>query len=194
MAKEREVERRKQIDRVQAERDQVEERQRQITAVKDEFFALFGESDRHKRGKALEGVLNRLFATYGVLVRESLTLVGTEGEGIVEQVDGVVELNGHLYFVEMKWWDEPLGVAEISQHMMRVMFRAESRAIIVSASEFTAPAITTCKEALQQKVVVLCTLEEIVMLLKRKKDLSEFFRRKVHAAQIDKNPFLEIRS
>jgi len=22
----------------------------------------------------------------------------------VEQIDGVVEIDGHLYFVEMKWW------------------------------------------------------------------------------------------
>jgi restriction system protein len=30
-------------------------------------------------------------------------IVGASGEGIVEQIDGVIELNGILVFVEMKW-------------------------------------------------------------------------------------------
>jgi hypothetical protein len=83
---------------------------------------------------------------------------GTEGEGIVEQIDGVIEMEGHLYFVEMKWWDKPLGTAEVAQHIVRVYSRSQARAIIISASDFTAPAVTICKEALQQKVIILCAL------------------------------------
>lgn len=194
MNKEREAERKVRMDKVDDERNRIQKKQQAIAALRSELFALFGETDRHKRGKALEGILNRLFETYGILVREAFTLTGQGGEGIVEQIDGVVEMDGHLYFVEMKWWDSPLGVPEISQHMMRVMFRAESRAIIISASQFTGPAITTCKEALQQKVVVLCTLQELVVLLERAGDLKQFFKNKAHSAQIDKNPFCETRS
>ncbi len=55
--------------------------------------ALFGESNSQKRGKSLEGVLNRLFEASGILVREAFTLTGAQGEGIVEQIDGVVEID-----------------------------------------------------------------------------------------------------
>lgn len=65
----------------------------------------------------------------------------------------------------MKWWDKPIGVPEISQYLMRVYLRAESRAVIISASNFTEPAVDLCKKALQQKVVTLCSLQEIVVLL-----------------------------
>ena len=143
----------------------------------------------HKRGKRLEEVLNRLFRAHDILVRDPFVLVGDLAEGIVEQIDGVVEIDGHTYFVEMKWWGSPLGVPEVSQHLVRVYHRAEGRAIIISASDFTMPAVSTCKEALQQKVVILCTLQEIVILLENEGDLKEFFKKKVNAAIVDKNPF-----
>ena len=37
------------------------------------------------------------FFTGGTLLR------GSEGEGVLEQIDGVIEFGGHLYLVEMKW-------------------------------------------------------------------------------------------
>jgi restriction endonuclease Mrr len=170
----------------------VQQRNQTISQLKDELFALFGESDTKKRGKALESVLNRLFQAYDISVRNDFTLVGDLGEGVVEQIDGVIELDGHLYFVEMKWWKEPVGVPEISQHMMRVFLRAEARAIIISASDFTAPAVTTCKEALSQKIVTLCTLEEIVRLLDQHGSLPDLLRRKVDVTIMDKNPFPKV--
>lgn len=95
-----------------------------------------------ERGKILESMLNHMFNVFDIGLRESFVIIGGAGEGIVEQIDGVIEIDGHIYFVEMKWWDKPLGVSEISQHLVRIYHRAESRAIIISASDFTAPAIT----------------------------------------------------
>jgi hypothetical protein len=163
-----------------------------VLKIKNELFSLFSETNPQKRGKKLETVLNNLFKLYGITIREDFTLIGDSGEGIVEQIDGVVEILGDVYFVEMKWWSEPLGVPQISEHLVRVYHRAEARAIILSASDFTGPAISTCKEALQQKIVVLCTLREIVFLLEKEKDLLSFLKQKIHAAQIDKNPFASI--
>lgn len=142
-----------------------------------------------ERGKALEAVLNAMFETYGVLVRNAFALRGADGEGVVEQIDGVIELDGHLYFTELKWWAAPLGKAEIAEHLIRVFSRAESRAAIISTSGFSDAAIATCRDALPNKVVVLCTLEELVHLLELEEDLKKFMRRKIHAAIIDKNPF-----
>ena len=56
-------------------------------------------------------------------MRDAFVLRGSEREGVVEQIDGVIELDGHLYFVEMKWWENSIGVPEISQHLVRVYSR-----------------------------------------------------------------------
>lgn len=192
MTGEREAERQARVAHARAEQDRAQRKQQEIAKVKGDLFALFCETNPQRRGKALEGVLNRLFQTYSVLLREAFVLTGDAGEGIIEQIDGVVELDGHLYFVEVKWWERPLGVPEVSQHMMRVMGRGEARAIIISGSDFTAPAVLECKVALQQKVVVLCTLQEFVSLLERDGDLVKFLKSKVHAAIIERNPYLKL--
>jgi len=193
MSNERERERQQVVAGREEEMRRTQERRRAIEETKTELFALFGEADPKKRGKALETVLNQLFQVYGISVREAFTLTGDEGEGVIEQLDGVIELDGHLYFVEMKWWKKPLGVPEISQHLVRIYHRPQARAIVISASEYTAPAVATCKEALVKgKVVTLCTLREFVTLLETHDDLREFLRAKVNATIVDKDPFPSI--
>lgn len=189
MAKEREETKRELMAQKQAEIEKIRKKKEEIVRVKAELFALFSEKNSHMRGKSLEGVLNSLFRVYGILIREAFVLKGDDGEGVVEQIDGVIEIDGHLYFVEMKWWDKTIGVPEISQHLMRVFCRAESRALIISASNFADPAVKKCKEVLQQKVVILCSLQEIVILLEQEGDLCEFIRKKAQAAIIDREPF-----
>jgi restriction endonuclease Mrr len=187
---ERTQERKQHISQREAEADAARKRRDAIGRLKNELFALFGLADGSKRGKALEGILNRLFEACGILVRDAFTLTGECGEGVVEQIDGVIELDSDLYFVEMKWWKDAIGVPQISEHLVRIYHRSEARAIIISASEYTAPALATCKEALyKDKVVTLCTLREIVMLLECQGDLREFLRKKVQATILEKNPF-----
>jgi restriction system protein len=88
--------------------------------VRLDLASLFSEKDVWKRGRLLEKVLNRLFALDGVSIREAFALRLEDGGGIGEQIDGVVELDGHTYLVEAKWWHEALGVGDVSQHMIRV--------------------------------------------------------------------------
>ncbi len=190
---ERERERQERLQRERTEKEVLRKKHEVLDKLRHDISGLFALKNPQQRGKALEKVLNMLFATSGIGVREAFTLTGELGEGIIEQIDGVVEMDGHLYFVEMKWWKQPLGVPEVSQHLVRVYQRAEGRAIIISASDFTLPSISVCKDALQQKIVVLCTLQELVMLMERKGDLGEFLRKKVQGALIDKNPFVPVR-
>jgi restriction system protein len=133
------------------------ERQGQIEAVKRQLFALFAETDAHRRGKALEGVLNRLFNVYGILVREAFT-VSTTSAGVVEQIDGAIELEGHLYLVEVKWWSTPLGPSETAHHLVKVFSRDGARGLFISASGFTDAAVEQYHDALRQRVVLLMTL------------------------------------
>ncbi|AJE23505.1 MULTISPECIES: restriction endonuclease [Azotobacter] len=186
----REEERHTRLAEVQRVAAEKRERTSRIETAKRELYSLFGAATTAQdRGKRLETALNNLFQAYGVLVCKAFHLVGETGEGIVEQIDGVIELGGVLYFVEMKWYRDPVGKPEISEHLVRLMSRAEVRGIFISASDYTEPAIHTVREFLQHKVLILSTLQEIVRLLEQQDDLAEFLTKKVQAAQIHKNPY-----
>ncbi len=188
---ERDEERRKRLAEQTAHFNAEKDRKAKIETVKADLYALFGEHDAKKRGKALEGVLNSLFAEYGILVREAFTVKGACSEGVIEQIDGLVELDGYLYLVEFKWWNKPLGTADVSPHIVKVFGRGgQARGIFISYSEYTIPAITTCRDALAGGVVIiLCNLQEIVDLFEKEGDLKTWLKDKVTAAVVDRNPF-----
>ena len=194
MHQEREAETRKNFEDKRRETEALKQQQENIAAIRKDFNRLFAMDDAHKRGKLLEGVLNRLFEADGILVRESFTRVAEPGHGIIEQIDGVVELDGHIYLAEMKWLAKPIGVEDVSQHLVRVYSRSESRGIFISYSEYTAPAIDMCKESLSKMVLVLCTLQEFVMLLENDMRLKEFMRAKIQGSIIDKKPYTKVLS
>jgi restriction endonuclease Mrr len=179
--------------RLAPEREAMEQRKKKaaaIEAAKAEFYKLFSsQGSNQQRGKLLEAALNNIFAAYGILVSQAFHLIGEMGEGVVEQIDGVIELGGHLYYVEMKWYAGNVGKAELAEHLPRLMFRAEGRGIFISASGFTEPAIATARDMLQHKVLVLATLSEFIQVLEQQLDLAAFLNKKVKAAQIHKNPF-----
>lgn len=88
----------------------------------------------------------------------------------------------------MKWLEHPVGVAEISPHLVRLFSRSEARGIFISQSRFTDPAIAQSKQALGQKVSILCELEEIVHLLEHGTDIADYFSEKVRAAITERRP------
>jgi hypothetical protein len=191
MTQERErVEAQARADRLKAA-EVARKRSEELEGVKSDLFALFAEQNAQRRGKRLEGVLNRLFKVTGILVREAFAR-SEVGIGVVEQIDGVIELDGDLYLVEMKWWDKPIGVPEVTQHISRLFTRADCRGLIISASGFSDPAIRTCQEALSQRTVVLAELEEIISQLSRDSDLKEWLKKKVASAILNRIPLIKV--
>ena len=167
-------------------------KQHAAAKIRGDLTALFLDMNPQRRGKALEGVLHSLFRHHGISVRDAFSLRSAVSGLEVEQIDGVIELDGAFYFVEMKWLNEPVTVAHVAPHLVRVYQRAESRAIFISASEYTEAAVAMCKDALQQKVVVLVSLEEIVKLLERDGDLVSLLKKKVDFAMNDKRPWVKL--
>lgn len=192
MRQEREEERRRHLETKQQEAKATQERRKKFEAIRNDLCSLFSALNPQKRGIALEDVINRLFEASGILLRESFRRIGEEGQGIIEQIDGVVDLDGEIYLVEIKWLKDKAGLGDVSQHLVRVFTRGSSRGIFISATEFTEAALQTCKDALSQAVIFLCLVQEIVMLLERFGDMKEFFRQKLKAAVVDKNPFFKI--
>ena len=189
-AREKEVQQRlaEQDKKVQA----IAQRHAELDSIRKEMGVLTRETDPHKRGKALEGLLNRLFRHAGILVKEAFTRTEGNGTGIIEQIDGVVEINGDLYLVEMKWYQTPLGPDQVSNHLVRIHGRGQARGIFISASGYTPAALAACRQYMQETVVVLCTLDEIVRLLEDERDLVSFLKAKIVASMVDKNPYHRI--
>ena len=158
-----------------------------LDAVRRDLGALFGISDAQRRGKALEAVLNALFAVEGIGIRQSFT-ISEVGIGIVEQVDGVVEIDGEVYLVEMKWLAERLGVEGVTQHLSRLYHRGDARGIVISASGFTEPAVSCVRQALTMKTVILVELQEIVRALEERTSVANLLQEKIRSAIIDMKP------
>lgn len=173
-----------------AELEQRDLRRRRLDGINRDFCALFGERDAQKRGKMLEGVLNRLFHAHKVLVREAFTLRSLDGARTFEQIDGVILFDGHLYLVEMKWLATPIGPGELGQHMVRVMSRGGCRGMFISSSTFTPAGLDMARDQLQRAPFVLAELQEFLAVLKDDGDLQDMLRRKITAAIVDRTPLL----
>jgi hypothetical protein len=191
------IERQKEADARKAEAAaRAEERLKRDEAIEKALRDLrtaVTEADPQQRGKLLESAINSIFAAYRILVRESFRRVADKAPHAIEQIDGVIVLDGELYFVEVKWLSGRVSVDDVSRHLVRIYHRGYARGLFVSVAEFSAGAEDICREALQKTVVALALLEEIVTVLEERQDLTKFLRAKVHAAQIDKKPFVRVR-
>jgi hypothetical protein len=193
MKQERDAEKDQELTRQHAQQAAAAQRRERIEEVGNKLGTLFGMEDAPQaRGKLLEAVLNDLFKAYGVHVREDFKRRDPESSVVLEQIDGVITLDGSIHLVEMKWLKTPVGVAEFGTHLVRVFGRANASGIFISNSKFTQSVVTQCRDFLNQRTTFLCSLQEIVMLLQRKDDFVGFLRRKSQAAIVDKNPYLEI--
>lgn len=183
---ERARERKQHVKAMQEAADQTVARRLQRTRIKSDLLELFRAENARKRGTDFENVLNRLFSLDGVSVREQFTV--NEDFGTFEQIDGLIAVDQHLYLVELKWWKEPLGPGDVSQHIVRVMTRADARGLFISQSTFTAAAKNSCKTALAHRVITLAELGEIMYLLETDYPIRDWVNAKVTAAIADREP------
>ncbi|MFD8494942.1 restriction endonuclease [Amycolatopsis sp. NPDC059657] len=177
-------------DRLRPQREAAEAAQRrreERQTLYRELVSLFGMANPQQRGTRFEALLNKIFQLDGLGVRESFTLVIDSGQ-VGEQIDGLIELGNQPYMVEAKWWNKPLGVDGVSQHLVRVYGRAGVHGLIISANGFADTAIEQCKTALSQRTVVLAELREVVFILEREGDLAKWLKAKTYAAGVDRKP------
>jgi hypothetical protein len=193
MKQERDAEREQVVARNRAEQAAASDRRSRIESVSKRLSSLFGMDDNpQERGRQLEAVLNDLFKVYGIHVRENFRRRDPDSGIVLEQIDGVIELDGVVHLVEMKWLKDPVGVAEFAPHLVRLFGRSSASGIFIATNGYTTPVIKECGSVLSQRTMILCSVHELVLLLQRQDDLVLFLKRKSHAAIVDKNPYLEI--
>lgn len=162
-------------------------------AVCRALSAALAEPVPQRRGILLEKAVNSLFKSHDILVRESFRVVEDKSPGVVEQIDGVIEVDGELYLTEVKCLTSEVSVDDVSRHLVRVYHRHSSRGLFVSTTPFSRPALGACTEALQRTVITLCLLEELIEVLEHHGDLRRFLKVKIQAAVVDKKPFVRLR-
>jgi restriction system protein len=176
----------KRIEEIQRRRDRIEK-------IKGDLFSLFTETNAQKRGKNLESVLNGYFKVYEILVKEDFKRLGEPGEGIIEQLDGIVEIDNHIYLVEMKWKKDSIGSDDIYSHLGRIYHRANAHGIFISASGYSPSGVTAAKEALvRNALLVMFDLEEFVKIIEGEIDFKNYLRDKIKSAIIEKEPYKRI--
>jgi hypothetical protein len=169
---------------------ELQERKANIERIKKDFFSLFAETDFQKRGKQLEKVLNDYFRIFGILIKDDFKRVGDPGDGIVEQIDGIIEIDNQIYLVEMKWKKESIGPDNIYTHLGRIYHRADAHGIFISASGYTPSALSAAKEALvKNALLVLFDLKEFVDIIEKGIDFIQYSRDKIQSATINKEPY-----
>jgi restriction endonuclease Mrr len=192
MNQERKKERRRSARQHQKKAKEAKERKKERESVQNELYSLFEIEDPQSRGKKFERVLTHLFELYNVSISSSFTRSSRRGGGVIEQVDGAIEIDGNIYLVEAKWYQQEIGVSEVSSHLQRIFQRADARALIISASGFSSAAVETAKEALSRKVVVLCELEEVVRTFVEDTSFLKVLKKKIQAAELRKEPFVRV--
>ena len=166
------------------------EKKKQIGIIKKQLYGLFAVKNPQERGKLVEVALNSFFQFCGISVAESFTISGDNREGVIEQIDGVIELDHQVYLVEMKWLNSAVSNRDIHQHLGRMFSRPRPNGIFISASGYSDSAIIACKEALNRNgLIVLMNLEEFVKILERETDFIPYLREKILKVLIEKEPF-----
>ncbi|MCE7925627.1 MAG: restriction endonuclease, partial [Haliscomenobacteraceae bacterium CHB4] len=192
MQQERDKEAKKHTDDYNKKIEEIKKKKEEIEIIKKDFYSLFSENNPQSRGIKLEGVLNRFFNSIGILVREAFKRNGEVGEGTIEQIDGVVEIDTRIYLVEMKWRKDTIGGEDMFGHLGRIYHRSNAHGIYISASGYSPAAITAAKDALTRNaMIVLCNLEEFVKVLEAEQDFVRYIRLKIQSAIIDKEPFTQ---
>ncbi|MDR3244747.1 MAG: restriction endonuclease [Elusimicrobiota bacterium] len=168
----------------------IQEKKNKIEILGKELSSLFMEVNHQKRGKILETVLNNYFKTFDILIKESFIRLGEQSEGIIEQIDGIIELENQVFLVEMKWKKDKIGSDDIYAHLGRIYHRANAHGIFISASGYAPSAVTAAKEALiKNGLLVLFDLEEFVKIIEKDVDFKEYSKKKIQAAIIEKEPY-----
>jgi restriction system protein len=173
--------------------EEIQKHKEKLENIKKDLFSLFSDTNPQKRGKLLEKVLNNYFRAYGILVKEDFKRVGDKGEGIIEQIDGIIEIDNQIFFVEMKWQKDPISNSDIYQHLGRIYHRANAQGIFISASQYTPSGLIAAKEAfVKNALLVLFDLEEFVRVIEDDIEFKKYLRDKIKFAIIDKEPYKKL--
>lgn len=130
------------------------------------------ESDRNKAGLALEHLLNQLFDLFQLHPRRPFRIVG-------EQIDGSLELDGHIYLVEAKWEKNPLPEADLLIFRGKIEGKSTfTRGVFIALNDVSLPARDAITRGKAPSFFVI-NGHDLTMILGEAMTLTDFLRKRV---------------
>jgi hypothetical protein len=143
-----------------------------LAQLKEEFCQLTAARDRNKAGLALEGLLNRLFALFGLQPRQPFRIVG-------EQIDGSFVLDGHIYLLESKWERDPLPEADMLVFRGKIEAKSTfTRGVLIALNDVSTQARYAITQGKAPSFFVM-NGHDLMMILSEAISLTEFLRQRV---------------
>lgn len=155
-----------------------ENRREALDAVKRDLYQAFGVTEPAERSVILGSLLPRLFTCHGLPIRQASTASPLSDAALLMDFDGT------RYLVELRWTDRPLDFRQLAPHLVTLYGCPDLRGLLISSSGFTPQAIRDLGSILPLRLV-LCPLQEIVLLLEEGRDLNKLLRTKVQAAEAE---------
>jgi hypothetical protein len=144
--------------------------------IKNEFYEIIKIDDPHKRGFALEPLINKLFALNEIEYHKSFR---TE----TDQIDGYFKFDKFDYLVETKWEKAPIDKGDLSEFQNEVDRRIEStRGLFISMSGFNPNHISLFEGANPR--IILMDGEDLTLILEGRFQLADALNLKItHAVK-----------
>lgn len=161
------------VERIQEKEQAVSsartEHRRALAILMHDLESLVVESNRQRAGLALEGLLNRLFALFGLAPREPFRVVG-------EQIDGSFELDHAVYLLEAKWEQAPMPEKELLVFRGKIEGKSTfTRGVFIAMNGITQEAATAIRIGKQPSFFVM-TGHDLMMVLQGAMKLDDFLR------------------
>jgi restriction system protein len=154
-----------------------------LEALKRDLYRAFRVTDPAERRAILDSVLPRLFTCHDIPTRQATAAPPVDDAAVL------IDFEEALFLVELRWSDRPLDFRQLAPHLVTLYGCPDLRGLLISSSGFTDQAIRDLS-SIQPQRLVLCHLQEIVLLLEQGRDLKEWLRAKVRAAETEQKPFV----
>ena len=150
--------------------------QEQVESLKQEFFELTMENNHQKRGRQLEGFLNKLFTLYDLNPKKSFTLID-------EQIDGAFTFENSDYLLEAKWQKNPIETGDLKKFAGTLTDKLKNTlGLFVSIDGFTVGARKF--KGTNAKSMILMDGMDLNFILDQRIDLHHLlFRKRRHASE-----------
>jgi hypothetical protein len=154
----------------------------EIEALRTRFLDLqTNETNRQRRGKALEGLLNDFFALFDMEPRLAYSLER-------EQIDGSLSFDTDDYIVEARWRDEPVSREDADVFAAKVRRKGKNAlGLFISINGFTGPAL---KQYEEQTPFIVIDGTDLYLALDRRLRLDDMIKGKKRHANETGNCYL----
>lgn len=184
--KHRELARKKEIAKIESERDENLRKQSDLLLMMFDELAK-KEIDAHRRGYLLEDLLNRSFDLHGIPVFSSFC----RNEG-GEQIDGAFKLEGWHYIVECRWREKLSDIRELDGLSGQISRSGrQTMGVFLSINRWSSSVVPLLKQN-QNKSIILVDGYDFRAVLAGYVGLQEILLAKVSRLNLHAEPFYSV--